>query len=456
MPIDINRIRVEKGGDYQKIAESETARYKGLETLEELVKVDQKWREDVFKLEQSKKELNSISKEIAQIKKKDPKADCKELQEKSVQLKKNLPIIEKQALEIEETRDKLWNKIGNVLQPDVPISNTEDDNLVLRTWGEIPDIKVDGTPGKLHHNEVMSRLGFYDSVKGAELAGHRGYFLKDFGVIMSMALSHYAMNFLLKKGYRAIQPPYFMKRDLMGKAAELQDFEETLYHIPSDGSKGEVDSNSLFLIATSEQPIAAMHHNVTLEDKDLPIKYAGISTCFRKEAGAHGKDTWGIFRIHQFEKVEQFCVTLPEESNAVHEEMIRISEEFYQSLELPYRVISIVSGVLNDAASKKYDLEAWFPGYNSYRELVSCSNCTDFQSRALDCRLGFKKEGEREKRYCHFLNGTLCAIQRTMCCIAENYQTPEGLKVPKVLQPYMDGVEFIPFKQENPAPAAEN
>ncbi|KAH7648007.1 seryl-tRNA synthetase [Cryptosporidium bovis] len=444
MPIDINRIRVEKGGDYCKIAESETSRFRSLENLEELVKLDKKWREDVFKLEQAKKELNSISKEVALIKKKDPKADCKDLMEKSAELKKSIPSIEREAATTEDLRNEFWSKIGNVLQPDVPISSTEDDNLVLRTWGNIPDIKVDGTPGKMHHNEVMARLGFFDLNKGAELAGHRGYFLKEYGVLMSMALVNYGINFLVSRGYQAIQPPYFMKRDLMSRSAELQDFEETLYHIPNN-SKGEVDSNSLFLIATSEQPIAAMHYNVTLEEKDLPIKYAGISTCFRKEAGAHGKDTWGIFRVHQFEKVEQFCVTVPEKSNEIHEEMINLSEEFYQSLKLPYRVVSIVSSALNDAASKKYDLEAWFPGYNAYRELVSCSNCTDYQSRALECRLGFSK-GEREKKYCHFLNGTLCAVQRTLCCIVENYQTTDGLIVPEVLQPYLNGVKFIPFK----------
>ncbi|KAH8738721.1 hypothetical protein FG386_000512 [Cryptosporidium ryanae] len=447
MPIDINRIRIEKGGDYDKIAESETSRFRSLETLEELVNLDRKWREDVFRVEQAKKELNSISREVAQIKRKNPEVDCRELMERSAELKKSIPDIEREAAETENSRNRLWHKIGNVLQQDVPISSTEDDNLVLRTWGSIPSIKVDGTPGKMHHNEVMARLGFFDSNKGAELAGHRGYFLKEYGVLMCMALINYGMNFLVKNGYQAIQPPYFMRRDLMSKAAELQDFEETLYHIPNN-NQGEVDSNSLFLIATSEQPIAAMHNNVTLEEKDLPIKYAGISTCFRKEAGAHGKDTWGIFRVHQFEKVEQFCVTLPEKSNEMHEEMIRLSEEFYQSLELPYRVVSIVSSALNDAASKKYDLEAWFPGYNAYRELVSCSNCTDFQSRALECRLGFGK-GDREKKYCHFLNGTLCAIQRTLCCIVENYQTPDGLRVPKVLQPYLNGVEFIPFKESN-------
>lgn len=190
-----------------------------------------------------------------------------------------------------------------------------------------------------------------------------------------------------------------------------------------------------------------MYRNEWFEKQDLPIKYAGISPCFRKEAGSSGKDTWGIFRVHQFEKVEQFCITTPEESWSVHEEMIKTSEEFMQSLKLPYRVINIVSGALNDAAAKKYDLEAWFPGYANYRELVSCSNCTDYQARSLNIRLRTDKAKTEEKKYVHMLNGTLCATERTLCCILENYQTETGLIVPEVLRPYV-GSEFIPYVKE--------
>jgi seryl-tRNA synthetase len=205
------------------------------------------------------------------------------------------------------------------------------------------------------------------------------------------------------------------------------------------------DEEPSYLIATSEQPISAMHSKEWLEVKELPIKYGGFSTCFRKEAGASGKEMWGIFRVHQFEKIEQFCITTPEESWNMHEEMIKTAESFYQGLELPYRVINIVSGALNDAAAKKYDLEAWFPGYNNFRELVSCSNCTDYQSRSLDIRLRTNKEDKKD--YVHMLNATLCATERTLCCILENYQTPTGVRVPKVLQQYV-GVDFIPYIEE--------
>lgn len=205
----------------------------------------------------------------------------------------------------------------------------------------------------------------------------------------------------------------------------------------------------MYLVATSEQPISALLRNEWVEPADLPLRYSGVSSCFRKEAGAHGRDVWGIFRVHQFEKVEQFCLTTPEKSWEMHEEMIKMAGEFYQNLQLPYRVINIVSGELNDAAAKKYDLEAWFPGYEAFRELVSCSNCTDFQSRGLEVRLQQAKEkaAGKEKAYVHMLNATLCATERTMCCIVENYQTDEGVRVPTVLQPFMGGMDFLPYNK---------
>ena len=177
----------------------------------------------------------------------------------------------------------------------------------------------------------------------------------------------------------------------------------------------------------------------------MPIKYAGYSTCFRKEAGAHGKDTWGIFRVHQFEKIEQFVLTAPEKSWEMFNEMIEHSEEFFQSLGLSYRVVAIVSGALNNAAAKKYDLEAWFPYQGEYKELVSCSNCTDYQSRNLEIRCGVKKMADREKKYVHCLNSTLCATERAMCALLENWQREDGLEIPPPLVPYMDGQTFIPY-----------
>lgn len=215
-----------------------------------------------------------------------------------------------------------------------------------------------------------------------------------------------------------------------------------------------------YLIATSEQPLCAMHRNTWQDPKDLPKKFVGISTCFRKEVGSHGRDTLGIFRVHQFEKIEQFCVTGPDEDKSweMLEGMISASEEFYKSLGIPYRTVAIVSGALNDAAAKKYDLEAYFPGSGAFRELVSCSNCTDYQARAVECRFGAtagqkKQVGSNVKQYVHMLNSTLTATERTLCCLVENYQTEEGMIVPEVLQPFMGGKKFIPFV--NPKPKEE-
>ncbi|KAG7536652.1 Aminoacyl-tRNA synthetase class II [Arabidopsis suecica] len=228
----------------------------------------------------------------------------------------------------------------------------------------------------------------------------------------------------------------------MAKCAQLSQFDEELYKVIGEG-----DHDEKYLIATAEQPLCAYHQNEWINPSELPIRYAGYSTCFRKEAGSHGRDTLGIFRVHQFEKVEQFCITSPNDSWVMLEEMLNNSEEFYQSLKLPYRVVSVVSGALNNAAAKKYDLEGWFPSSETYRELVSCSNCTDYQSRRLGIRYGHKKSNEMTKnKYVHMLNSTLTATQRTICCILENYQREDGVDIPEVLQPFMGGVTFLPFK----------
>ena len=209
--------------------------------------------------------------------------------------------------------------------------------------------------------------------RGSRVAGHRGYYLKGVGVMLNQALINYGLSKLYENGYTHIQPPYFMNKSIMEKTCQLSDFSENLYQV-----EGNDDDEALYLIATSEQPISAMHMNEWIEPGDLPFRYAGVSTCFRKEAGSHGRDVWGIFRVHQFEKVEQFIYCDPSESWNELNRMIETSEEFYKGLGLCYQVINIVSGELNDAAAMKYDLEAWFPGYDAYRELVSCSNCTDY------------------------------------------------------------------------------
>lgn len=374
-------------------------------------------------------EYNKANKEVGQRKKEskgeDPCTELIALVKEHEQKIKEAEVGEKEAYNQLLSRVA---KIGNIVDERVPVNNDEEHNRVERTWGEIPKLVINSTKGHCHHHEILAMIDGYDPKRGVKLAGHRGYFLKGPGVLLNMALQSYGIQFLVKKGYTPMYPPFFMKRSVMAETAQLSDFDESLYKVT--GNPGD---DEYYLIATSEQPISGFLQGETVEPDELPLRYAGISSCFRKEAGAHGKDTWGIFRIHQFEKVEQFCITTAEKSKEMHEEMIQISEEFMRTLELPYRVINIVSGALNDAAAMKYDLEAWFPGYNAYRELVSCSNCTDFQSRGLEVRCGSKKTKDEERKFVHMLNGTLCATQRTLCCILENYQTETGVRVPKVL-----------------------
>lgn len=253
------------------------------------------------------------------------------------------------------------------------------------------------------------------------------------------------MDFLRKRGYQPVATPLFMNQSVMAKTAQLADFDEQLYKVTGHGE-------DKYLIATSEQPLSAMYISGNsnpswLEKNTIPIRMAGVSTCFRKEAGKSGADLRGIFRVHQFEKIEQFTIVPPDASWEEHKRMLELSEEFYQSLGLSYRVVNIVSGALNDAAAKKFDLEAWFPNTQEFRELVSCSNCTDFQARKLNIRYGFN-EGEQKAPFVHMLNSTLCATERTMCCLMENYQREDGFTVPEALRPYCGGIAEFKFVRE--------
>lgn len=473
MVLDINLFRKEKGHDPEIIRESEKKRGRKGEELQNtdvVIHLDEQWRKARFNMDQIAKDMNAINKEIGE-KKKNKVEDCSQEISKVTDLKAR-------KTELEELEKKLFSElqtklktIGNIVHPSVIVSDNEDLNPVIRTWGKIPDLKVNSTPGFAHHHEVLAMIDGYDPKRGSKISGHRGYFLKGMGAILNMALVNYGMHFLMKRSYTPMQTPFFMKKSIMAETCQLSDFDEQLYKVSTGKVATEEDpDNEFYLNATSEQPLSAYYYNEVIDHSELPVRWGGYSTCFRKEAGAAGKDAWGIFRIHQFEKIEQFCITTPEKSWEEHEKMIAVSEEFYQSLELPYRVIGIVSGTLNDAAAKKYDLEAWFPGYDTYRELVSCSNCTDYQSRGLNIKMTTQKKekdtkdakqdekNHKEKEvkgneFVHMLNGTLCATERTLCCILENYQTPEGVVIPKVLIPYV-GTDFIKYTQ--PMPKKEN
>lgn len=333
--------------------------------------------------------------------------------------------------------------IGNLLHKSVPVFEDEKDNEVVAKWGKPREFTAKyGTNGFRPHFELLEMIGAVEFEMGQEVAGNRAYFLTGPGVLLNQAMINYGLAFMQGKGYTPVQPPFFMKKDLMAKTAELADYDDVLYKIVEDKEKPELDK---YLIATSEQPLSAFHKGQNIDQARFPIRYVGVSSCFRREAGSSGRDIRGIFRVHQFEKVEQFVLTHPDESWKEHDRMIRLSEEFYQSLGIPYHVIAIISKEINNAAAKKYDLEAWFPGDDygkgQYRELVSCSNCTDYQARCMATKCGYKPEDP----FAHMLNSTLCATERAMCCLVENYQEEGGVRVPRALVPFTMGQEFFPF-----------
>ena len=424
----------------ETIAMSHINRYKDPDVIKGILKIDKEWRLRRGKLDALNRYANTISRAIAEkckmrgekesvpiVISSEPqdlsKFVFKQLVALSKHIKKEKKDTEAQLKIVTAKREDLISKVGNILHPSCPVSNNEADNKLLKTHGE--------TPEKEHnHVELIKKVNGYGS--GSLVAGSRGYFLMRDIVRLNQALINYGLDFLVKQKYTPVQPPYFMTKDMMQQVAQLEQFDEELYRVGDDK----------YLIATSEQPLCALHYNQTLHKKNLPIRYAGVSSCFRKEAGSHGKDTLGIFRVHQFEKVEQFCITEKEKSWDMMKKMLELSEKFYQSLGISYRVVSIVSGKLNNAAALKYDIEGWFPGSRDYRELVSCSNCTDYQSYRMNIR--YNTQGKKE--YVHMLNATLCATERTMCCLLETYQAEEGIYIPKPLQPYMDGQGLIKFE----------
>ena len=284
--------------------------------------------------------------------------------------------------------------------------------------------------------DLIENIDVADTETAGSIAGSRFYYLKQDILFLNLALIQFALNELTDKGYTPLQTPFFIKSEVASETSELGEFEETLY---------KVENEDLYLIATAEQTLAALHRDEIIDNEDLPLRYCALSTCFRKEAGSHGKDTLGIFRVHQFEKVEQFIFSTPEESVNEHKKLLEVTEDIYKKLGIPYRVVSIVSSALNDNAAMKYDLEAWFPGSETYRELVSCTNCKDYQARKTKTRVG--KSGASDSRMLHTLNSTAIATERTICCILENYQQEDGsIKVPEVLVPYMNGKTVIEAK----------
>lgn len=477
MVLSIDLFRPEKGGDPEKMRENQVKRYKDPKLVDTVIGKDEEWRKLRYNGDCYNKLKNLCSKTVGEkMKNKEPQGDdetlpagvtdnlfelnAEKLKElKVVQLKNLTKLIDQKIEEnnktlivVEQERNEALKEMGNILHPSVPVTDNEDFNRVERTNGDCEVRK------KYSHVDLVELIDGYDGNRGAVVAGSRGYYTKGPIVFLEQAIINLALQILDKKNFTPLYTPYFMRKEVMQEVAQLSQFDEELYKVVGKSSEvaGDQSVEERYLIATSEQPIAAFHRDEWLPESALPIRYAGFSSCFRQEVGSHGRDTKGIFRVHQFEKIEQFCITEPGDVKSweMLEEMISNAEEFNKVLGLPYRVVTIVSGALNNAAAKKYDLEAWFPGSGAFRELVSCSNCTDYQSRRLRIRYGQTKKMNEEVKFVHMLNATMCATTRTICCILENYQTEDGVVVPEVLRPFMPERyrEKIPFVKTLPKP----
>ncbi|NIO19270.1 MAG: serine--tRNA ligase [Candidatus Aenigmarchaeota archaeon] len=422
------------------IRESEKKRYKDLKNVDMVVEFDKKWRSSLQKAEKLKHRRNVVSREIAELKKarKGTKKKISEMKKINREIEEN----DEKAKEYLSKRDFYRYKIGNILNKKVHAGKSEEENAFIRAWGE-PSVykdhitsfkkeskgmkfkKIDFLPKS--HVDILETLGLADTERAAKLSGARFYYLKNELVMLNLALIRFSMDFLLKQGFVPVWTPFMLRKDPIARAAELSDFENQLY---------KIEGEELFLIATAEQSLAAYHMNEIFQEEDLPKLYSGFSTNFRREAGSHGKDTKGIFRVHQFDKVEQFVFCRPDDSEKWFEKLIGNAEALYQKLGIPYRVMSICSGEMNDNASIKYDLETWMPAQGKFREVVSCSNCTDYQPRKLNVKFVNKKG---EKTVVHTLNSTAIATGRTIVAILENFQRKDGsIEMPKVLRPYLN------------------
>ena len=385
-----------------------------------MLELDKKRRDLIKETDELRKKRNQMSIAIGQAKKSNE--DASSLLTDMEKISKDLDEQEQLQKTVESDYTNLAFSIPNMIHESVPIGTDESSNVELRRWGEIPQFNFQIND----HIDLGQNLNIIDLERAAKTAGARFYYLKDGLVKLSQALISFALDFMQEKEYNLIQPPYMINRKSMEGAVIADDFEDVIY---------KVQDEDLFLIGTSEHAIASMHSDEILDGNKLPFRYASFSPCLRKEAGAHGKDQKGIFRVHQFDKIEQFVFAKPENSWNEHEKMISITEEFYKKLEIPFKVMLLSSGDMGKVSAKTFDIEAWMPGQNAYREIVSCSNCLDFQSRRLKIR--FRDKSNEDTQYVHTLNSTLVAVERTIVSIMENFQTNDGhITVPQVLQKY--------------------
>jgi seryl-tRNA synthetase len=399
--------------------------------LNELIDLDKKRRELIVELQDFKHKKNILATSIAQKKK---EKDTTNLVYSEISKMKE---ISNRITELEEEQDSVQGKfrylmmsIPNLLHESVPLGSGEAENVIIK---EQRNKRTKSTMAPRDHIDIATSLDLIDLERAAKISGARFYFLKNDLVKMNQALLQFGLDYLSNSGYTLVQPPYMIRKEAMEGAVILGDFEQVIY---------KVEGEDLYMIGTSEHAMVSMHMDEILESTRLPLRYACVSPCFRKEAGAHGRDMKGIFRVHQFEKVEQVIFSRPEDSWKEHEKMLELTEQFYERLGLPTRTILLCSADLGKISAKTYDIEAWFPGQSSYREIVSCSNCLDYQARRL--RIRYRDNVNEETKLVHTLNSTLIATERTMVSIIENYQTDEGtVEVPEILRKYMGDAKEI-------------
>jgi len=435
--------------DPEILRENLRRRFLPLDMLERAIELDRKWREAVTELNSLRERRNEINRSI-------PRADPGEREElirKAKEIGEEIERLEDVLEKLSQERDSILMSMPALIDDSVPIGPNEDYNKPIRFWGKpkVPRSKLDSFMEQTrgfnveyelidweplgHADELEVMLKQVDTVKAGQLAGSRFFYLFKDIVWLEQALILFALDKISRKGFIPVIPPYMMRRDYYLGVVDLNTFEDSIY---------KVEGEDLYLIATSEHPLVAMHAGDTFTEDELPRLYVGLSPCFRKEAGTHGKDTKGIFRVHQFTKVEQIVFSKPEESKYWHERLIENAEEIYRELEIPYRIVNIASGDLGASAAKKYDLEGWFPAQGKYRELVSCSNCVDWQSYRL--RIKLDRKGRRE--FVHTLNSTALATTRTISAIVENHQREDGsVRIPKALRKYLEIFEQAPKEE---------
>ena len=413
---DLTKESLRRRGDLDKV-----------QLVDQLLENDKNWRSLQTEVNNLRNKRNRLTEDIAKLRRQG--ANASTLVKEAEQIPDQIKELQKRTDELERTVTNTLMNLPNILDESVPFGRDESGNVEVKRWGE-PQI-FDFKP--LDHIDLATSLGLLDVERAAKVVGARFYYLRGDLVKLNYALIRLALEFIEKRGYRLIQPPYMLRREAIGGAVALTDFEDVIY---------KIDGEDLYLIPTAEHPLLAQHMDEILDGKELPLRYGGVSPCFRKEAGAHGRDTKGIFRVHQFEKVEQFVFSKPEQSWKEHERLIANAEELFQLLKIPYRVVNVCTGDLGTVAAKKYDLEAWLPGQGQYREIVSCSNCTAYQ--AVRSKIRFRDRPDEPTKWVHTLNSTLIATERTLVAVMENYQNRDGsISVPEILQPFMGGVSKL-------------